>query len=205
MAKYPIIFLIIFVSCQKEKQKDYETIVPLSYLPVYPGSSWTYLNENGDTVKQFTLPEYQLHSYKSYKLFGNNTDKVYVPFWNGVPVYGYSSPLVTTSPAWTDYYVGLKQVGYLSETPGQSWVLFSSQYEKFFRTVVNIDTTVTVNTITYNHVITVYDSAKFIGRINFRLSEINYFAKDVGLIQQDIYNDTAIVHHLGIISYFINH
>jgi hypothetical protein len=206
MRIYLFILFIVFFSCKKDQQVDYETIYPLPYLPVYPGSHWTYLDENGDTLVQSTSSEYQLHSYKSFNLDGNNTDPVYVPYWNGYPVYGYSTPEYTTSGAFTDFHYGMKQVGYLSEQLGQSWSTYANQYGSSGRKVVNIDTTLLVNSILFNHVIKVNDyGSSYHEPPGNHLRATNYYAKDIGLIQQDeIYNDTLVIHHLKIISYFIN-
>ncbi len=204
MNKYLTILLILLISCKKEKQESYKTIYPLPYLPVFPGSSWTYINMDGDTVSQTTSSEYQLNSYSSYALYGSKTDPVYVPFWNGEPVYGYSSPKETTTGAFEGYERGLSQIGYLSETLGQGWGIGYSQYGGSSRIVSNIDTSITINSITFNHVITVNDWS-YIMFVNPRLTKINYYAKDVGLIKQDILKDTVMIQNLGIISYSIKH
>jgi hypothetical protein len=205
MNKYFFVIFVVLLSCKKEDvKKDYQTIYPQSYLPVYPGSTWQYTDETGDTIIYKTDDNYILNSYSSYTLYGNATDPAYVPYWNGNPVYGYSTPLQTSSPSNNeDYARGMKQVGYLSETKGEQWVIYASQYGAAWRTVVNIDTTIIVNSYSFNHVIVVNDSASFMFNSS-HLTKTDYYAKDVGLIKQDI-NDTVVYQHLGIIGYLINH
>src|SRR4030095_5992968 len=85
--------IFFFSSCKKEEDDhSYPTIYPLPYLPVYPGSDWTYLDDDGDTIIYKTESNYILHSYSSAKLYGAETEPVYVPVWRGMPIYGYSTP-----------------------------------------------------------------------------------------------------------------
>ena len=61
-----LLFVVFLYSCDKSDVMNdgtvtlnYDTIRPLSYLPVYPGSYWIY--DDGDSV--FTESEYKLYSY----------------------------------------------------------------------------------------------------------------------------------------------
>jgi hypothetical protein len=86
--------------------------------------------------------------------------------------------------AFSEHPKGLNQVGYLSEQLGESWGLWSSQYSSSYRTVVNIDTTVTVNSVTYNHCIKVNDyGSSHLMASTYYYS--NYFAKNVGFIKRE--------------------
>jgi hypothetical protein len=198
MRKYLFFILVFFLSCKKEKQEA-QTIYPLPYLPVYPGSKWIYLNEVGDTVIQSTAPEYQLHQYNSYSIGGYMTDYVYVPFWNDKPVYGYSTPIDNMSAAFI--HNGLTQIGYLSEKKGEQWTTYWSQYGSSFRVVENIDTSLTVNSINYYNVIKVCDYGHYpAGPGPQILASVSYYAKNIGLIKEDYGNK-----HIDLISYYINH
>ena len=200
-----MILIFILYSCKKEEQVNYQTIYPLPYLPVYPGSYWIYLDENGDTVISATDKTYILHSYKSSAISGGFTDPVYVPYWDGTPVYGYSYPTYTVSAAFSDEYAkGEHQVGFLSEELNQYWGVYYSQYGGGFRVVVAIDTSITVESVLYDHVIVVNDYGSYYTRpISF--GESNYYAKNIGLIRKDIGRGNIIIQHLRIVSYFINH
>lgn len=162
MKKYFITsaILVILISCKKDKViSNPETIYPLPYLPVYPGSVWNYIDDNGDTIVYKTDDSYRLHSYRSYEAYGNTTNPVYVPYWNGNPIYGYSTPMQTFSPSFPEEYArGLKQIGFLSETKETRWITYQSQYGYALRVVVKTDTAITVNSLNFNHVIVVNDS-----------------------------------------------
>lgn len=200
-----ILLLLVLISCKKEKKEVPPTIYPLSYLPVYPGSHWVYIDEKGDTAAQYSDSEYKLHQYYSGVINGNLTDWVYVPFWNGTPVYGYSSPQ-SISPYGPR---GLMQIGYLSEQVGDTWEIYHDKYGTQYRKVVAVDTTLSVNSIIYDHVIAVSDYGNLWMNSGNPIVflRINYYAKNIGLIKQDMIdiNTKDTIQHLGIISYFINH
>lgn len=198
MRKYLFFILVFFLSCKKEKQEAIQTIYPLPYLPVYPGSKWTYLNEVGDTIIQSTAPEYQLHQYISESIGDYMTDYVYVPFWNGKPVYGYSTPIDNMTTTFGDN--GLTQIGYLSEKKGEQWTTYLSKITTSFRVVENIDTSITVNSINYNNVIKVCDYGHYAPNGPQYLAYVSYYAKNIGLIKEDYGNK-----HIDLISYYINH
>lgn len=190
--------VLVCFSCKKEPH--YITIYPLPYLPVYPGSNWKYLDQNGDTVIQTTDPEYKLNSYKC-KIYNSSmneileTDLVYVPYWNGVPVYGYSSPN-------NDIRYGYaQQIAYLNEVQGQSWGISSDpHYGYVYRKVANNDTSLVVNSVNYSHVIRITQIVhSYNPYIPESWSADYYYAKDIGLIYQKTINGS-----LSLVSYYIN-
>jgi hypothetical protein len=202
MTKYLLLILLFSFSCTKDKIKPPpQTIYPLSYLPVYPGSSWKYINENNDTVVYSTETDYKLHSYKSN---GSQTDPAYVPIWNGKPVYGYSTPQQITSPAFSDEYRrGLTLVKYVSATEGENWTVYHEQYGSHWRVVIKIDTSITIGSLHFDHVIVVNDSSAAYAGPTF-LIQTSYYARDVGLIREDDKaTDSTLYQHLRISSYSI--
>jgi hypothetical protein len=202
MGKYLFIILLFFISCKKKEQEVIPTIYPLSYLPVYPGSKWIYLNEAGDTVIQSTSASYELHQYASDKLYGEVTDYVYVPFWNGNPMYAYSTPIDNQTAAATHY--GLTQVGYLSEHEGDKWLVYGSQYGSRYRKVENANTSIIVNSINYDNVVKVKDYGHASYRNDYIIC-ISYYAKNIGLVKEDYFRGDTIYKHIDILSYYINH
>ncbi len=202
MKKLILLLLIIqcLVSCKKET--TYTTIYPLPYLPVYPGSFWRYLNKNNDTIIQSTDSEYKLHHYACEYSTSENTiwtDYVYVPYWNGNPIYGYSTPYESNH-----YYSAniSNQVGFLSNTLEQSWgTYFDPHIGSAKRTVKNIDTSLNVNSSIYLHVIKVRETYRSTNLYfpKDEWLEDNYYAKDVGLVLRQNSNDT-----LSLISFYIN-
>ena len=91
-----IFFIIISFSCKKksavaiEKEERVftairvDTIKPNSYLPVYPGSWWKYVNEKGEYVINTTEPEYVKDTYRYFSL---QESKYYTSYPSFVPVY----------------------------------------------------------------------------------------------------------------------
>lgn len=114
-----IFAFIIFISLGCKKKDDapvpalapeFETIEPRSYYPIYPGSFWKYkVNDTSEEIIS-SDPEYKKHCYEiDYYIY---SDTVYVPFLNGVPIYGYDH-LLAHPPVG-----GYLRVPFLSETVG---------------------------------------------------------------------------------------
>ncbi len=92
-----ICFYLIFEGCGKNNDhpiQKHDTIKPLSYFPVFPGSYWQYYEWNKnhpDTIeiRIETKSTYILHQYP----IGSDSisNQMYVPYWNNIPVYGYDT------------------------------------------------------------------------------------------------------------------
>lgn len=88
---------IAIVGCKKKSDSPvinatYDTLRPLSYFPVLPGSFWKYKEWNkssGDTLIRIdtTSNKYILHQYQFE--IDSFSVPVYVPFLNGSPIYEY--------------------------------------------------------------------------------------------------------------------
>jgi hypothetical protein len=109
--------IVLFISCEEEIIPDnpdiintnsIDTIKPLPYYPVYPGSWWTYQIDNNEMVTKRVQDQYQLHFYKLGSLdpWGPATysDTVYVPFFDSKPIYGYDK-IEWRFPPFGDYYM----------------------------------------------------------------------------------------------------
>lgn len=114
-----VILYSILLSCKKDiviedksnSTKQFDTLKPLPYFPVYPNSYWKYLTTSrtytyDDAKKVYvvthidsvividtTSSKYILNSYVKY--YQNNihpviSDTTYVPFFNNKPIYHYS-------------------------------------------------------------------------------------------------------------------
>ncbi|MBU1008708.1 MAG: hypothetical protein KKD74_01110 [Bacteroidetes bacterium] len=92
-----VILLIALTSCRKKPHdvlpyvNQYDTIKPLAYFPVYPGSWWKYENYSHQLVTDSVSIAYVLHYYNiAYDgSHPENSDSTYVPLLHGEPVYGY--------------------------------------------------------------------------------------------------------------------
>ena len=88
---------IAVVGCKNKPENPeiiptYDTLKPLSYFPVFPGSFWKYKEwnkSNGDTLIHFdtTRNNYILHQFQLEP--DSFSVPVYVPFLNGSPIYEY--------------------------------------------------------------------------------------------------------------------
>jgi len=193
--------IFLFSSCNKvEDDQNYPTNYPLPYLPVYPGSDWTYMDEDGDTIIYKTESNYILHSYYSAKLHGAETEPVYVPVWRGMPIYGYSTPTESQYNSGI-YYQSI----IVSEIQGTiTYYHYDNHGYYGWSTVAFTDTSTSVNNLYFENVIVIADSSGSGYHQNEKLRGYKYYAKDVGLIK--IESVDSVVHQkLGIISYHINH
>jgi hypothetical protein len=206
MKKY-LFYLFIFISCNKEPVIEYQKITPLPYLPVFPGSYWNYVDSYGDTIHMSTSGEYVLDSYKSFSLHGNYTNKVFVPFWNNNPVYGYSTHEFDVLVGSNDITTGGEmQVAFLTLIPKQRWSIYYSHYGYFaYRIVVAVDTQLTFNAVTYNNVIVTADSGVFLSQPPNYILKRDYYAKNIGLIRSESYSNGNLSGYLDLINYHINY
>lgn len=206
MAKGRIILIIVIcvlVACRKDQAPDnnYEYIYPESYYPVYPGSSWNYIDIDSSTSTTAVQPEWQLHRY----LLKSNPEvysvPVYVPVLNNTCIYGYE--YYTTD--FTNY--GAPFMPILSEHLGYSWVshwtnnMFGGYYAFGHSAVDSSLYTVTVPAGTFNNVIRV-NVKNYVGGTYQYI--YHYYANGVGEVMSEIYFDTVLTHRHQLTSYFIN-
>jgi hypothetical protein len=195
----------MITSCTKEEDSftlPYDTIYPGPYLPVYPGSFWNY---NSGTVRHSTYSNYILHSFeyvKDNRLY--ESKPCYIPYWNGIPVYKYSSPI-----GWTRYGIPQSDLTqqyfmlyFLSETIDENWIdsAVSNKYYNWesMDKVVAVNISIVSGNNSYDSVIAVQH---FFGS-DYQKSSTNYFAKNIGLVRVDDAKDSTI---LILDNYFINH
>jgi hypothetical protein len=144
-----ISFFILWNSitgCAKKSEQlfagEADTLEPRAYYPVFPGSSWVYVNQNNDTVKHFTLP-----AYKAHQIGDNAGQVVFVPFLNRgeatpSPIYQYDE-IVSYRP-YTPPDEEFHQVPFMSEIIGDK----ISRGSRDFR-MTDVRTTVTVTAKTF--------------------------------------------------------
>jgi hypothetical protein len=194
------LFLSVLQACKKADQKTPITILPLPYLPVYPGSSWVYITAAGDSVYSSTSPTYLLHSYQCSAGY---TDPVYVPWWDGKPIYGYSTPI--------DAYYGSSDIQaqqtLLSDQPGYRFDgLYSDPhyYHPVYYVVTATGKTDTINGTVYPNVVI---NSQYVTGYNPSLLEVErkHYARNVGLIRIDDL-DTSYTWHITrtLVRYHIN-
>jgi hypothetical protein len=213
--KRPFIFMLITIvtfpflfSCKKDNAppaivpSTYDTIVPLSYFPVYPGSYWKYVNSNNDTTLIETDPEYQLDHY-TFQMDGFYSDTFYVPIYNGTPIWGYEEH---TGPISNSGSYPLPMI--LSETipVGQSWIIKNWGAINYSRKISVKDTTIIIAGNSYYPTIVVNEFWHSGGPPNAPFIKKSYYTKNIGLTREDTYffTDSSVLIK-EIIDYHINY
>lgn len=106
---------ILVLACKKEEnnfphKRTYDTILPKSYFPAYPGSWWKYKLNDTAIVYDTTSSNYLMNFYVKYRYYDSTahlvavySDTCYVPYFNSVPVYAYEK-VEWVRPPFGDYY-----------------------------------------------------------------------------------------------------
>jgi hypothetical protein len=171
----------LFFSCKKDKAppvtipKTIDTLYPLSYLPVYPGSYWKYVDSNGDSTIDITNPTYEL----DYYITGwEASDTFYVPKYNGINIWGYKEHL-DLGPS---YAIPMRIVLDETLTIGADWMYVGWGGSYRYRKITAIDTSITIFGNTYYPTIIVeeYSPQGLPSWISRR-----YYTKNIGLIKEE--------------------
>ncbi len=165
------------ISCKKNKSTaPIRTILPLPYLPVYPGSYWVYVGNHHDTTYSTTNSSYVLYSYPFQ---GVMTEPVYVPFSNGRPIYGYATPVADrygNPNSWIHQILFSDVLGFRFPIVNQDVHINNEPAVQ----VTAVEQTDTVNGVIYPNV--VINTSSIWGSI---LVGRDHYAKDVGLIKEE--------------------
>ena len=204
-----ILLACILPGCSKDKLISKPPQEPGAYLPVYPGSHWTYQRTSYsltdtliDTIREESPPEYILH----YLLNSQGTDSTanYVPYWKGVPLYKYSFPAASHDHP-SSGTAGHKLVDHLSETVPYTSNHFHNQYASSFIYVAAKGISLTVGPVTYPDVIKVDHYYEYM-TYGECITLSRFYARNVGLVKEirfPLYStDTAAV--INLIDYHIN-
>lgn len=190
------------VSCKKdlpfEQASPADTIFPRSYLPIYPGSWWTYKRVSDSSTFTDQATGYVLDRI-SYNQF--SSAEYYVPQWRGHSYFGYGF----YNQGGADYFT--KE---LEEDTGRGSWLYEPHpgdprysYWNVMRKVDSAGLTMTIDSVVYTDVIKVIQYDVPSGTTSAYSSYIFYYAKDVGLIRKDI-TTFGLVTEYYLIDHFIN-
>ncbi len=175
----------LFFSCKKDKvppilpptiPKTIDTLYPLSYLPVYPGSYWKYVDSNGDSTIDITNPTYELDYYLTA---WGDTDTAYAPKYNGIYIWGYNEHKSTGA----SYAIPMRKILDESSPVGSSWYIAHGSGTSYYRKITARDTTITVFGNDYYPTIVVeeYCPQAYPHLWSYR----RYYTKDIGLIKEE--------------------
>lgn len=197
------------ISCTKKKgivaqpqvSKAYDTIYPQSYFPVYPGSTWKYLDQNNNIALCKTDSVYKLDHYTNLKFI---SDTFYVPFYQNTGVWGYE---MHSGPYYNNSHYPF--ISILSETTNigiywhVSYVSIGNGY-LLSRKVIARDTAIIVSGTTYSPTIVTEDFFTM-GPPYYTWIYRRYYTKNIGLVKeiQSSSTNTPIT-TLALLSYTIN-
>lgn len=171
---------------------------PEEYLPIHPGSFWTYRKADGSLVVKAVSDEYMRHTF----IMGQCTTRVAkVPVWDGRHMYGYRYPSSERVGEPSTVLVSLLK----DEAAGTYWVLDHWAGTMSFRKIIARDTMIVANGTAYNHVITVAQGTGSSASPNqSALSEYRHYARGIGLVRVDRVSLTDTLPELELVDYSIS-
>ncbi|MBP7508544.1 MAG: hypothetical protein KA807_12020 [Prolixibacteraceae bacterium] len=208
--KQSLIVLLVFtiIGCSKENddgnkntnEVKIDTIFPRNYFPAYPNSYWMYVTSKNDTIVHKTDSIYFLNT--NYDPYKNPYDSslYYAPRYDGKTVKGYLLELGTT-----DYHSSRWRL--LIDDSLYTNKVFSSCYiwpnANWYGKVMNIDTTILLNSNQYDSVIVIMEYSSPPGYENQYIKY--YYAKNIGIIKkEEWYLYDNITYEENLIDYKIN-
>ncbi len=201
--------LFILFSCKKETKADfnkeyppriYDTIKPLPYFPVYPGSYWKYAVTVSVTIPYSNPLTYNIYStnetystsstYRKDSYIIHNTppvndiysDTVLVPFYNEIPIWGYLNHFYRYQNSLQNRFVRIVSD---SLAVGASWFEYNEFSGYTNLSIRTKDTNLVLNGQVYSPVIIVRSKKEEYGGGDGPYSGISdlYYAKNIGLIK----------------------
>lgn len=203
-----LLIAIVLLGCERNDGNNatptptsgYDTLLPLDYFPCWPGSWWLYVDSNGDTSMTRTDSTWHLDSYvESGAAFYSDT--FFVPFYEGVPIWGYEAHTGPISNAGS-YPLTL----ILSDTlpVGYPWLIHYWSGTGVSRRVFAIDTTLQTGTSVFYPTIGVEEYYSTGPQGEPTIAK-RYYTSGIGLVREDLYDliDTT-VNTRWLQSFFIN-
>jgi hypothetical protein len=204
-----LVFILTgFVSCNKPQGNDpdpipIDTIFPLPYYPVYPGSYWKYIDSFGDTTVIMTDPEYRKDWYKMEEKL--DPDTAYVPFCDGIGIWGYKAHtgedlnqfcftriLSDSLPVWADWNISHVQ-------------LEVYEYYDERRQIIARDTSIEISGRIYFPTIIINEYFIHSDVYGRKIYERCY-TKGIGLVKEEVFNNFGqLVNTKILLEYYINY
>lgn len=208
------LFLIIMatnlVSCNKEDDiiLEEENVqcsnpeMPGEYFPAYPNSWWSYYNSNSEIVEIEISSDYQECEGKCRPVLKNITKCIQ---GNSLIQRFYAGQGVSSTIESPIYSTVLDSVLIcpISFSTFQEQEFFIGQNDvRYRRKASTIDTTISINSTTYDNVLVIYEYHEFDSLHRY----YDYFAKDIGLIKRDSVNSansSDLIEILSLVNYSI--
>ena len=207
--RYLILILFAAGLCQCKKDvslKLIPTLKPLSYYPIFPGSSWKYIQNDTDTVVHTSSNSYVEHTYlKGYEYDKHGkrsevySDPVYIPLLNNSPIYQYNK-IECIPPPFGDYN---RSWPILSEVVGHQ---FARQFmdQRYCQCVETV--TVHQKTINANSDSIIVLKGRWTQGPNINKNSYQVYTKNIGLSSHFIIDTIAMdtTYKLELFTYHIN-
>lgn len=197
--------LIILVgACSKDANNNndpmntdgIDTIIPLSYFPVYPGSFWKYLDSNNDTVLITTDSTY---SKDAYSIGGASfiSDSFYVPRYNYPGHYNHTAMWryeAHTGPISNAGSYPLTRILSDSLPVGSSWTIYNWAGTGVNRKIIARDTIIDILGTMYHPTIAIEEYYSH-GPPMYIWINRRYYTKDIGMVKEESYNYSDSTHN----------
>jgi hypothetical protein len=189
--------------CKALKAASHPTVFPLSYFPVYPGSYWKYEDlASGQITTKNTEPTYKKDLNRTS--YASKADTFYVPYYEGVPIWGYSMH-ATTINKFGEY--PFTKILSDSTVKVQPWTMYRWSGILIRRKVKTRDTTIIIKGKSYYPTIVMQDYNDEGPSRGLRQSE-SYYTKDIGLIMYKTFGgypyDTLFTSTIVLVEHYIN-
>lgn len=198
------ILIILVGACSKDANniydpvntEGYDTIFPLSYFPVYPGSFWKYIDSNNDTILITTDSTY---SKDAFAAGGASyfSDTFYVPRYNYPGQYNHTAIWrheAHTGPISNAGSYPLTRILSDSLPVGNSWTIFNWAGTSVSRKIITRDTTIDILGTKYHPTIAIEEYYSH-GPPTYIWINRRYFTKNIGMVKEESYNYSDSTHN----------
>lgn len=213
ISSFYLTVLVLFsciCACTKEKSQNntqinpthssYDTLFPLDYFPVFPGSYWKYV----DTQNNITVIQTDTTYQKDYYTVGAAafvSDTFYVPIYNGTPIWRYKAHTGSISHSGS---TPLPRILSDSLPIGSQWVIYSWTGTQVSRRLLAKDTSIEISNHIFYPTIVVEEFYSQGPTYNLWIVR-RYYTQNIGLIKEERYNVLdSTISSKELVDYFIN-
>lgn len=177
---------------------NFDTVFPLSYLPVYPGSYWKYRDSQNNIIIDSTRSTYQMHING---IFPWDKDTTIVPYFKNIAHYGYQIHFSSGSTSSAPYLVYLVQ-----EAPvGTYWSASNRWGTTYGRKIIAVDSIVPIGNSSYYPTIVVEETVGSSGGGGSIRTARRYFTKDIGIVKEEFFiGNDSISNTKELFEFFVN-
>ena len=186
-----ILFSLLINSCGKDEDDNCDNPqLPGEYFPAYPNSYWKYTTNEGKTVEYKISEKYEDCKEGCRPIFLNTNSCIHGNELVDSYSIGEGIIGILNSPIYTTILDSTFLCPHSFATLTKMDVIMELKDIIFERTLINNDTTISINSNSYSNVIII----KEIDKRDKSYFYYDFFAKDIGLIKRDlIEKDTTAI------------